>query len=122
MPCSSVFLRFGAWLFHGGVLKFLVNIKIVPIHIIMLMAMLRIAYCICPVRNSSTVSKLKEEKVLKPPQKPITRKKRIAGEYSFPPTYNTSKPRIRQLKKLEINVAIGNLGCSMNTIINLLIP
>lgn len=78
------------------------------IHAVTLIKMLAKAIIIFPERISSTVSKLKVEKVLKPPQKPTTISIRRVG---FAPNFSLKKPtasaRTIQLITLEQSVAIG---------------
>ncbi len=64
-----------------------------------------------PACTSSSVSKLKVEKVLKPPQKPTAIRIFTSGVmYSFVVARPTNKPRIKQAVKFTINVPLGNGG------------
>jgi len=74
------------------------------------MTRLRMANKIFPVRNNSTVSKLKVEKVLKPPQKPVIIKNFNKGfTFVLSAKIKTVTAKIIQLIMLEQKVAIGKL-------------
>ena len=75
-----------------------------------LIARLRMANKIFPVRNNSTVSKLNVEKVLKPPQKPVMIKN-LSNGFTFVLSANTKTviAKIMQLIMFEKNVASGKL-------------
>jgi len=75
-----------------------------------LMTRLRMANKIFPVRNNSTVSKLKVEKVLKPPQKPVIIKNFNKGfTFVLSAKIKTVTAKIIQLIILEQKVASGKL-------------
>ena len=66
------------------------------------------AYRLFPFLKSSTVSKLKAEKVLNPPHSPITRSDvKLLLELIFSPKTPRNKARRMQLKTFETKVAIG---------------
>jgi hypothetical protein len=76
-----------------------------------LTATFKMAHHMCPERKSSSVSREKVEKVLKPPQKPTKRKR--TGQESFENPLEANHPtpsaRIALASKLEHKVAIGKL-------------
>lgn len=78
------------------------------IHVSMLIKILIIAIVVLPVLNSSTVSKLKVENVLNPPQKPTNTINFIAGfTGSLALKKNSVNAIIKQLMVFDKNVAKG---------------
>jgi hypothetical protein len=66
---------------------------------------------VLPFLNNSTVSKVKEEYVLKPPQNPVIIKSLIAALRLNLSTLKISiAPKTTQLKKFAVNVAKGKTG------------
>lgn len=74
----------------------------------MVIKIFAMAYIIFPLRINSTVSKLKEEKVLKPPQIPVIIKNFMLLVSGFEFSNATVTARIIQLKIFEASVAMGN--------------
>lgn len=64
---------------------------------------------VCPFRNNSRVSRLKVENVLNPPQKPVSKNKRIGESIARSAKYQITIPIMRQAVALARSVANGKL-------------
>lgn len=76
-------------------------------HEITLMQIFAIARIQFPERINSTVSKLKVEKVLNPPQNPVISSNRIIPKLVFELIVKTTIASIAELKIFDISVEVG---------------
>ena len=84
-------------------------------HTVTLIKIFAIAINVLPERINSTVSKLKEEKVLNPPQNPaISRILNVEFEPIFSLNTPTINPKTIQLRILEHKVATGNTALKLS--------